>query len=86
MLTKKRSTGSPKKATFQASRSWGLGVSKSQILKLGSIEEKSKLNNLRMAETMQKNRLLTLNGDAHLAFKQPASAKEAILNIGAKQC
>jgi hypothetical protein len=39
-----------------------------------------------MAETMQKNRLLTLNGDAHLAFKQPASAKEAILNIGAKQC
>jgi len=33
-----------------------------------------------------KNRLLTLKGDAHLAFKQPASAKEAILNIGAKQC
>ena len=37
-------------------------------------------------EKVQKNRRLTLNSDAQLAFKQPASAKEAILNIGAKQC
>jgi len=86
MLTKKLSTGLPKKATYPPSRSWGLGVSKGQILRLGSIEEKSKLNNLRMAETMQKNKRLTLNDDAQLAFKQLASAKEAILNIGAKQC